>query len=494
MFLLRLRNGSPAAGCCTSHHDLFLSDRKSPYCTILQNSVFHPMHSIPRYASNEQRKKKRRSACFVSWSPTWASKVWLLTPVPIVSPPVHSPALTHFLSRFGHTSRLASLASYDDYERSQYVNGVRAFLMLTILETKSSCSSRYASLLGDDLKTPLNLPTTIFRPPFASQFSFVSCALDNNNNNNLLKIIAFLVFLGMFALVWAVVLLMLKYSLGSSRVGCAAGGKPVDVSEMRRAGIRKSARKAQIRRNWRVQVAFLACCLSIPALSFVFVNHGLHPFFSSLEEVGTISGQVGREAVEGVQIATRLVSIREGMDALVSSLDVDEYCPNVDFDDADGDANIAVLASVWDGVRHNMDTVRDFVDRHAREFAVGLSRVSEVAYYVGQKVDEAETYDWKVKCMLIILNVVNALMLLGVLLTRNGINNSPYQTILTFFVVPSFVVMTALTIAFTGVAASMAVVNAGALPIVITIRVQPFSEDPTSSSLLTLSTFLAAMR
>jgi len=171
---------------------------------------------------------------------------------------------------------------------------------------------------------------------------------------------------------------MLKFSFSKKVVGCAAGGNVIDVSELRRDGVRRSARKKIIVRNWRVQMAFLAACLCIPLLSFLFVNHGLDPFYDSLEQIQDLSSLVSLNAMTGLSMTTRLIGIRNRMETLVRSINVTEYCPNYGTNSHYSDYMLLSFDEIQQNIELGMSQIKQFVDSNAEEIALGLSRLTNV--------------------------------------------------------------------------------------------------------------------
>lgn len=260
----------------------------------------------------------------------------------------------------------------------------------------------------------------------------------------------------MIALVWIVVLLVLKLSFGPSVVGCASGGAPVDVSELRRQHVRRSIRKQQIIRNWRVQAVFVILAFFVPTLSFLMVNHGWIPFTESLEQVVDVSLHVQAKADEGVRIATNLTGSRYRIMRLVESVNIPVHCPNFKSSQM-AEAFTELNRTMHDG----MQQIDDFVEQYVVSLASGLAQAEGVSIYVQDTVAKVDSYNWLVEGFLIALNLINLLLILGALLSRNSVYWPCYHHLLAYFVVPSFALLLVGTITATFVSASIALVNAG---------------------------------
>lgn len=309
----------------------------------------------------------------------------------------------HDIPRFGHPNRIANVVSLDSSMRSAYINGM----------------------------------------------------------------IAFLVTLGILLFCWGIVLLVLKFSCGIKAVGCAAGGDgALDVAQLRRNGVRRAERKARIVRNWRVQLAFLLSCMLLPALSFLFVNHGLNPFYDSLYEVDNLlTDEVIKHASRGSKLANSMMGLNSRLDLFVSSIKMEDYCPNLFNNETNinqTDIGMLGLESLQSSIEESTSSVVDFVKEQAPLLADGLYQLKTASEYVQDNIiHKATENDWIIKGLLIGLNVVNVFFFLGVLLSRNGIQRQSYQDFLTFVITPLFCALLVAVVVGTGLAAIAGMLNAG---------------------------------
>jgi hypothetical protein len=272
-------------------------------------------------------------------------------------------------------------------------------------------------------------------------------------------IIAFGVVLAVFAFLWAMALLVLKYTLKEKRVGCAAGGRVQDVTEMRNNKLTRSARKKRILRNWRTQLVFLACTMLIPTLSFLLVNHGLDAFFDSLDEVEELSGSAHDMALAGIGLATDITYSQNRVNSLLLTLQPEKACPNFDSNGTGLEAQ-AVFGSFNSTLQRGMNQINDFVDNRVSSIVLGLSKVSHLSNYVKASVQSTESYDWLVKGFLIALNTVNVFLFIGVCLTRCSLHHPLYQQFLTWLAVPAFCAVLCGSVLAVVVASALSIANA----------------------------------
>jgi hypothetical protein len=272
-------------------------------------------------------------------------------------------------------------------------------------------------------------------------------------------IIAFGVFLAVFAFVWSLVLLVLKYTLKEKRVGCAAGGRVQDVTEMRNHKLTRSARKKRILRNWRTQIFFIGCTVLIPTLSFLLVNHGLNTFFDSLDEVKELSGSAREMAVSGIGLATDITYSQNRVNSLLLSLQPSNVCPNFD-SNGTGLDDQSVFGSFNSTLQRGMNQIDEFVSDRVSSIVLGLSKVSHLSNYVQSSVQATESYDWLVKGFLIALNTINVFLFIGVCLTRCSLHHPLYQQFLTWLAVPAFCAVLCGSVVAVVVASALSVANA----------------------------------
>jgi hypothetical protein len=328
----------------------------------------------------------------------------------------HKHTHTH---RFGHSSSLASLASSNEVERQDYLNGVRAFS----------------------------------------------------------------IFLIVLYSVWFLVLLLMKLPKMRQRVGwCATGGKVLDIIAMRRQyKIRRWQRFRIVQRNWRIQNVFLLCALGVTSFTFVVINQGLNPFLSSLHDTVLLNDDVEAQAYRGLNIAESLERIHGQNLTQFANLTVHDLCPlyqqqqqennatttSTTTNEAEEDAATTVLfknidyatQSVVNGIQmvelmlHKNDNVHHIIH--------GLYQITNLTKDMDDFVETMYQYDWIVKFFMATINVVNLVLIAGVLLTKNKINNYGFQMVVAHVFVPAFALTLIGTIVATCAVVVAGIVNAG---------------------------------
>ena len=272
-----------------------------------------------------------------------------------------------------------------------------------------------------------------------------------------MKIKAFPIFVACFFATWGIVLLLLKYIGGLDRVGCAAGGEPLDVKLLRDIGFRRWQRRRIIQRSWRLQSVFVTCSIAVIALSFVFANRGLTPYMESLDDVNTISSLVQTRTRHSLHLghllSTHMAALRPFLDFNISSL-----CPNYEQTFLETEFS---LSSTSTEIAYAADQLNYFFDADLETFLVGFDQIADTCKSVDEIVAKAQSNDWIVRLVLASLNVINVFLLLGVVLTRNKIRSTFYQDVLAYVFLPVFVVVIIFVVAMVCMAAANGMVIAG---------------------------------
>jgi hypothetical protein len=287
---------------------------------------------------------------------------------------------------------------------------------------------------------------------------------------------AFSIVIGMVFLVWILILLFLKLYYGSSRVGCAAGGAIVDVAALKKEKIRRDPRKHRIARAWRIQVAFLGFSMGIPMFSFLVINQGLTPFIQSLDDVVEINNDIETRTRDATQITKALLDLHQEMQAKVPRLSLPTICPMI----AQEGSRLGQVAHGLglENATANIDLgiaqVDIFIEVYFGDIQQSLDRLSDASNSIDAGVESAQANDWILKLILMLLNVMNAFMVIGVLLSRNSLVYPAYHCVLMYFVVPVFFLALIGSMVATCVAMTAAVINAGT-------SILPSDLDATSS-------------
>ena len=245
---------------------------------------------------------------------------------------------------------------------------------------------------------------------------------------------------------------------GASRIGCAAGGEPIHISQLRESGVRRWDRRRRMERSWAIQNVFLACCFGIPAFSAVVVNQGLNPLLESLDEVSQTAGSYREKAKQGIGIAKILHSQYNNLN-FYSEVSWEEICQNrsiVTESKPNDDMYIA-----WAGLQRSISTLGTFVAGGTDKFVNVMFQVVDASEGVQDGVVEANDQKWIVRFFLCLISGLAAFLALGALLAKNQINHAPTQSAMAYFFLPLFALTLMGFVICTCVVASFAVVNAG---------------------------------
>jgi hypothetical protein len=316
------------------------------------------------------------------------------------------------------------------------------------------------------------------------------------------KIIAFVVFLCTFLVLWAIILLVLKYYYGYDVVGCAAGGNIVDVRTMKKQGLRKSQRKHRITRNWRIQIAFLLLNCCIPPVSFCLFHLGLRPLILSLQGIQEVNDLLDSKSYLGIQIITDLLRQHSNRKYLLKSNEVFRnfeksfYCPTSEATLAPtnkrGFQNVTAtslfgpnmtkeelilqLYSIQDSVTeeiyaldgtvlginnvsNNSDTTND-MEIHLAKILPFLHQLTIVSESIDRTIDTMYNHDWIIKLFITLMNICVTFFIVGVILTRNNIDWPAFQAMITYCMVPSFCLIIVAIVIITCFVVSAAMMNA----------------------------------
>lgn len=296
-------------------------------------------------------------------------------------------------------------------------------------------------------------------------------------------VVAFSVCILTMALIWTIVLLVLKFYYGLDRVGCAAGGEVIEVRELKKVyNLDKFERKERILRNWRVQTACLVACVVLLPFTILMLRLGLNPFISSLADIQEINDQVDSHSYRGIQIAAQLQDSSASLSnikhsgLLQSTLTLDELCPNRI---TNSDNNSTTVASnndtsdltsllgfdpnlVQEQIVSNIDEIEAIIAQYDLPSAVNiLYQVTNATSEIDGAIDSLKSKDWIVKLFVVILDVVVLYLLAGILIVKDNTDYPAYQFFTSWLLLPIFCAMLAATIAGTCIFASIAIFNAG---------------------------------
>lgn len=313
----------------------------------------------------------------------------------LIQPP--SVLWLHRIPRFGHSNRLAHLASDDVYLQNDYVDGIFAFSIM----------------------------------------------------------------IAMIAILWAIVIFVLKFSYGPDRVGCAAGGNPIDVSSLRKNKLSRRQRKTIIKRNQRTQLIFLACSLCLTTLSFVLMNHGFKPFIESLEGINEAVDSMEEKTTNTTKLTTTVFQLRDNLLSLRDTLYTSQVCPK-SYKRSSFSQEVGNHSQMFNKtVSHGVQNISTPIDRYANDLVSGLDGIAHAGDYVQQKIDMIFNCQRLLVGFLIAFNVVNVMLFSGAMLSQNDVYSSRCQHVYSLIFVPIFCLLLIGLVATICLFSSISMINAG---------------------------------
>ncbi|CAB9498385.1 expressed unknown protein [Seminavis robusta] len=286
-------------------------------------------------------------------------------------------------------------------------------------------------------------------PRFGHGNSIASLAShDRSNQEDYIQgMLSFCFFLLLIVYVWGFVLIVLKFATPRKWVGCAGGGKTLDVAKMRKAKIPRHIRRKQILRAWRIQLAFLSLSMLIPIMTLLMTRNGLAPFINSLDEISSINDEVEAVAFHGISIAEELQAARRNLANVTTQqqqqgymdLDWESSCPN--FHNSSTMLALAPISTIQKYIDSGLEEVKAFIDYYAMDAHIALTRVVRMSDRVKLSIEWIYDSDWLLKFFLLTINVVNGFFLFGVFLSKQDVVNYKMQRFLSLWIIPIFVVL-----------------------------------------------------
>jgi hypothetical protein len=261
---------------------------------------------------------------------------------------------------------------------------------------------------------------------------------------------------------WFLLLLILKVPRFRQHVGWAAGGKVLDIIAMRQKfKIRRWERFRIVQRSWRIQNLFMLCALGVTSFTFVVINQGLNPFLESLHDAVILNDDVESQAYRGIQIAESLERIHREELSQYANLHVQDICPEyVTAEDMyhEGFKLDDAAQSVVNGIQ----MVETMLQGSVHQVIHGLYQITNITKDLDDFVETTYQYDWIVKFFMAAINIINLILLCGVILTKNKINNYGFQVIVSHVFIPAFALTLVGTVIATCAVVVAGIVNAGA--------------------------------
>jgi hypothetical protein len=260
----------------------------------------------------------------------------------------------------------------------------------------------------------------------------------------------------MFILVWTIILFLLKFRT----VGCAAGGSgAIQVDALRRDGVTRRRRRNRILRNWRIRAVFCVASLAVPALSVCLYNHGADRFLASLADLDDLGSQLKSQAARGVETATQLLFLQDQLDILLQMDVLLTYCPN--YASSQWANQSGFVPVIQQDLVSSWEETKSFVQEYTGDSMVeSLQQVTRGTDMVQETIDWFFRHDWILTLFLVVLNIVIGFFLVGVFLTKNGIDCAAFQRVLSYVMLPLFCLVTVATVTLTCALAIFGSMNA----------------------------------
>jgi hypothetical protein len=275
-------------------------------------------------------------------------------------------------------------------------------------------------------------------------------------------ITAFSIFLCILTICWGVTLLVLKLHFGPGRVGCAASGGPIDAPALRKQGVSRRQRKQRIVRAWRTQATFMTLSMMIPLFSALLVNHGLRTFIESLHDVTQFNDDVDSLAYRGIEII-------HSLDGIARNLQADEFLNDMRSDfgtscpDSDS-TNMTIQSLGFETLREvivdGADRIESLLQNSLYRLSDALSRIVSETQAVDDTITSVYQFGWIFKLFLVLVNVINLFLWIGVVLSKVGVEFHGYQVILSWAILPAFGLCILATVSAAGTFLAIALFNA----------------------------------
>lgn len=313
----------------------------------------------------------------------------------------------HRAPRFGHSNRLGILASTNKDEQLEYTSGLKQFTLFCVV-------------------------------PF---------------------------------ILWALILVSLKFCYGTHKAGCAAGGGIIDIRALSKQGVSRKKRRTFIVRNWRVQAMFLVVAIMIPTISLLLMKVGWPHLDTAFVQIKELMQDVESWSFKGQLLVKDLQSSFTDLEAHVflqqaqrsaNESVFDQWCPQTsEIPKNQTMKDLRFLKTAFDSLQSSLQQVeRKAVavlptDMHA------FASLQTLSQQTTQTIEWTMQNDWKLKMFLLVLNVIT-LFLLGIVyfVSRNNIIHPPTRAYTQWFLLPVFTALTVALLVITAVIGIAALVNA----------------------------------
>ena len=252
---------------------------------------------------------------------------------------------------------------------------------------------------------------------------------------------------------WAILLLILKFRYGPTKVGWAAGGDVIDIVQMGKAGIKRKGRKQRILRSWRLQYTFLVACILIPVATAFLVRYGIKSLVPTWAYIQSINDDVESLAYRGVGIIENLDQAKGHLKAIdltpqavhaknqspqPSLYNNATWCPGNSTSGTKLDSvRLEYFNQIMTSIQNQLSNVTQFMDDRIPKNDTSFVVVTEANHYVTNSLLWANNHIWLLKFFIMILNVVNLLFIAIVqCLSKNNVIHPPTRFYVSFVLIP----------------------------------------------------------
>lgn len=145
-------------------------------------------------------------------------------------------------------------------------------------------------------------------------------------------------------------------------------------------------------------------------------------------------------------------------------LNMDSYCPNIVGDNTEtlsaSELQALNITQMGETMRASLQEIDAFMDTRVYDANKGLSKVQEATDAVDQGIHWFQDNEWKPRLCAVVIVVLDVFLLIGLVLSRNNIAFNPYWCMMKCVLIPAFCVCLFLTALATYGFGAGAVMNA----------------------------------
>ena len=228
-------------------------------------------------------------------------------------------------------------------------------------------------------------------------------------------------------------------------------------------------RKAMYRRGdaWgseatRNRIIFLISGLVVIVFSILLVTKGLTQLQTTVDTVHESS-----VAMEGITSETRTVildglrGVRSRAESvrltLLQELSLEVFCP-ADVSMENSQVGRDVREQV-DAAVDLLDELEDFQEERLRDLETALLKVEDAALEVEEQTDQTDLLGWKTTILIIPYTIIAAVLMAATVMAFFDVSFAGLNTVINYFLLPTFIVMTCGACAVAGISAIAAGMN-----------------------------------